>query len=107
LSDETVQQISRPFVWVGIDDLEVKVATHFVGQVAGLDEISLIIGQVLPPILMGTREEIASQAEEIQFVIARPLARINMTPHRAKELIEILNQAVIMNENIRKAESTK
>lgn len=83
-----------PLVWVGVDDLPVQFVNQFVAVVQP-NEVFLTIGTLTPPAIMGDSiEERREQAESIQFVQVKPVARIAFTPERLQELIGILNQTL-------------
>jgi hypothetical protein len=79
-----------PIVWVGADDLPVLHANQFVAQV-DKGEVFLTIGQIVPPAIIGsTVEERRQQAEAIQYVPVKPVARLAFNPARLNELISVL-----------------
>jgi hypothetical protein len=86
---EEPQRVEVPVVWVGADEVPVYFANQFVAQV-DRGECFLTIGQMLPPVLVGTLDERREQAENLQYVTIRPVARIAFTPDRLRELISIL-----------------
>lgn len=88
--EEQPGQIDVPLVWVGAEELPVLYLNQFIAQV-NRGEIFLTLGQVVPPPIVGaTEEERKAQAESIEFVPVKPVARLAFTPGRLQELIQIL-----------------
>jgi hypothetical protein len=86
--------VTRPIVWVGVEDLPVHFVNQFIGVVAP-HEVFLTLGTIVPPPILGaTEEERKAAAESIQFVQVKPVARIALTPARLRELIGVLNQTL-------------
>ena len=84
-----------PLIWVGLDELPVQTATHFVVQISGPEELIFTIGHVAPPMLTGTPEQQIQQAESVAFVQGRPIARVGLTTNRIRELIKLLEEALV------------
>jgi len=82
-------------VWVGLEELPALTANVFIVQNDG-ELVHLSIGQVSPPILIGTPEEQREQLAQVPFVPARPIARVAITPSKARELYELLG-GIIQN----------
>ncbi len=89
MAEEPPARIEIPVVWVGADEVPVFFANQFVAQV-DRGEVFLTIGQLVPPAIIGSGEEAREQAERIQYVPVKPVARIALTPTRLLELIEVL-----------------
>jgi hypothetical protein len=88
--EEQPGQIAVPMVWVGAEELPVLHVNQFLAQV-DRGEIFMAIGQVVPPPLTGTTdEERKAQAESIEFIPVKPVARIAFTPAKLQELIQVL-----------------
>jgi hypothetical protein len=86
--------VQVPVVWVGVDDLPVEFVNQFVGVIQP-NEIFLTFGTLVPPAIIGRSEaERKAQAESIQFLQVRPIARVAMTPTRLRELIGVLKQTL-------------
>ena len=82
--------VQVPVVWVGVEELPVAFANQFVVQV-DRGEVFLTIGQLVPPPIIGaTEEERRAQAENIEFVQVKPVARLVMTPSKLHELATTL-----------------
>lgn len=81
--------IRVPIVWTGVDDVPILYANGFVSQ---FDQEAFIItiGQVAPPALIGTPEEVEEQARELEFITVRPITRLALTPPKMAEFIAIL-----------------
>lgn len=83
--------MSLPLAWVGLEELPIAYANQFVIQFEADASFVLSIGQVTGPALLGeSPEEIQRQAEQIEFVPVRPIARIAMTQKKVQELIGVL-----------------
>lgn len=80
-----------PVVWVGLDEVPIMLANQFVIQ-GGDSELLLTIGQLAPPMLLGSDDERRQQAEAISYVPIRPLCRVSLTAERLAELIDVLSQ---------------
>jgi hypothetical protein len=88
--EEQPGQIGVPLVWVGVEDLPVFFVNQFIGQVDH-GEVFLTVGAVLPPALLApTPEERKVQAESLEFVQVKPVARLGFTPARLRELVSVL-----------------
>lgn len=82
--------IQIPLAWIGVEELPIHLANQFVCQFEQ-QEFILTFGQMSPPALLAdTEEERAEQAEQIDFVPVRPLARLVFTETRLRELIAVL-----------------
>ena len=96
MTDEPEQPdgVAVPIIWVGVDDVPVVFANQFVAQV-DRGEVFLTVGQLVPPAIIGaSEEERRVQAENLQYVPVKPVARIAMTPTRLRELVSILEITV-------------
>ena len=83
------EQVVLRVLWRGLDDTPVVLANQFVAQ-HEQDEIFLTIGQLQPPVLLGTDEERLEQARTLSFLPVNTVARLTLTRARLGELIEIL-----------------
>jgi hypothetical protein len=91
VADEDVQQIQVPIVWTGAENVPILFANGFVVQFdTDLAAYILTVGQLSPPALVGTPEEMREQAERLDFVTVQTIARIAFTPARMTELIGAL-----------------
>jgi len=81
-----------PVVWAGVEDVPILYANTFVCQwdVVSQGGFILTIGQLTPPALIGTPEEVRDQAEQVSYVPVRAIARIGVTRAKLAELIAIL-----------------
>ena len=78
-----------PLTWLDVEDVPVFFANQFVIQYEQ-DEFILTLGQMTPPLLLGTPEEQVDQLENLDFVPVKPLARIAFTRARLRELVQLL-----------------
>lgn len=91
--DDIPEGIAVPVAWLGVEEVPILLATAFVSQFDGqtLDSLTLTVGQVTMPAIMGTTdEERKEQLEQVAFVPIKPIARLGLTPARARELIATL-----------------
>lgn len=88
------EPIQVPVVWVGLEDTPIQLANTFQVQVSAPGEILLNVAQTAPPTLIGTPEERSTQIRALPFVQARTIGRMALTPHRVRELVGILQQAL-------------
>ena len=92
---EQPEQFSVPLVWTGADEIPILFANSFVAQFdIDLGAHILTIGQVAPPALIGTPDEINEQVRELEFVAVKTVARLAFTPTRMQELIGVLQANV-------------
>ncbi len=80
-----------PLTWIGAEDLPVSFANMFVGQVQPEENVFyLTIGQMVPPVLVGTPQEKAEQLKQIAYIPVKPIARLALTRPRLQELAALL-----------------
>ncbi len=90
MSPDAPQILQVPLSWVGYDEVPILYANHFLIQFTPEESFMVGVGQAAPPALVGTPEQIKAQAEQIEYVPVRTLARIGLTPSKVKELIAAL-----------------
>ena len=88
---EDAGRFELPIVFTGVEDVPIYFANHFVVQHQG-DEFFIIVGQVTPPILLGTVDDQRRQASQLTHVPVNVVARIGMNKHRLTELVKILQE---------------
>ena len=81
--------ISLPVVYIGAEDEPILFANQFVIQ-HEKNEFVLTVGQLQPPILLGSPEERKEQAKKLTYVPIKVVARFGLTRQRLAELIEVL-----------------
>ena len=81
--------ITLPVVYVGAEDEPILFANQFVIQ-HEKNEFVLTVGQLQPPILLGSPEERKEQAKKLTYVPIKVVARFGLTRQRLAELIEAL-----------------
>lgn len=95
---EEMQRLDQAFTvqWPGAGAVVIQTANQFLAQidVAGEhpDQLILAIGQVTPPVVLGTPEQKRAQLEEIDEINVNTLARYSITLARLRELIGLLQQ---------------
>lgn len=83
--------IDVPLSWVGYDEVPIAFANHVIVQFQPDGSFVVGIGQATPPPLIGTPEQIAEQAREIEFIPVRTLARVALTAAKMREFIAALS----------------
>ncbi len=84
-----------PVRYVGVDDVPVLLANQFLLQAEQhSDGFIVSIGQLTPPILMGSADEQRQQAQQIPFVPIRIIGRYSLSRERAAALAGLLQQAL-------------
>lgn len=81
--------IELPIVYTSLDDQPVLFANQFAIQF-NQDEFILTVGQLQPPLLLGTPDQQHQQAARLTHVPIRVLARVGMTRARIDELAKLL-----------------
>jgi hypothetical protein len=89
---ENEDSIQVPVVWAGVEDVPILYANTFISQFdpAATGGFIVTIGQLTPPALIGTPDQVREQAEQVSFVPVRAVARIAMTRSKLDELIALL-----------------
>lgn len=85
--------VTVPIVWNAPEDVPILTANTFVCQFDSQDSSGLFIltaGQLTPPALVGTPDEVEQQAREVSFVPVKPILRLGLTPFRLRELVAVL-----------------
>ncbi len=90
MPQEPPQQLDVPLSWIGYDDAPILYANQLLVQFQPEGGFVLALGQATAPPLIGTPEQIAAQAAEIEFVPVRTLARFGMTRAKLQEVIAVL-----------------
>ncbi len=85
-----IGQFEVPLVWVGLEQQPVLMANQFLSQFVVSDEIVVSVGQVTPPVVLGSPEQQAEQLKNVPFVQVRPVVRFGMTKARLREVIKML-----------------
>ena len=79
--------ITLPVTYLGLEDVPILFANQFVIQ-HEKNEFVLTVGQLQPPILLGSPEERMEQAKKLTYVPIKVVARFGLTRQRLAELIE-------------------
>ena len=88
-----------PIKWVDEDNLHTLAANQFVLTTGTpWDEVILSVGQVSPPVLIGTPEEQLTQVKELDFLPVRMLARFSIPTSVAEGLRDLLNRNFPLDE---------
>jgi hypothetical protein len=87
VAEQDPEQIAVPVVWVGVDETPIVFCNQVICQFdQDLETFILTFGQMSPPPLMGTPEEMRQQAEQISFVPVRVVARLSASPAQMAEI---------------------
>lgn len=81
--------ITLPVMYIGTEDEPILFANQFVIQ-HGKNEFILTVGQLQPPILVGSPEHRKEQAKKLTYVPINVVARFGLTRQCLVELIEAL-----------------
>lgn len=92
VSDVSEDSREIPLTWIGIEDVPILTINQMVGQALTRQEYIVTLGQVAPPVLLGTEEQRRQQMEMLTFAAVKPVARIGLTRRRVEELIRILTE---------------
>ncbi len=80
--------------WVGADAVPIVVADEFsLGGGATTNDIVFTIGQVSPPLFVGSPAEQIAQAKETSHVSIRTLSRVSLTPAAVTELARLFTDS--------------
>jgi hypothetical protein len=86
--DDT-DRVRVPVLFVGVDDTPILYGNQFVIQ-HQQNEFILTVGQIAPPMLLGTEEQQREQAKQLDYVAVKVVARLAFTRARLQELIDLL-----------------
>ncbi len=81
--------ITLPIVYTDMEDKPILFANQFVIQ-HQKNEFVLTVGQLQPPILLGSPEERKEQVKKLTYVPIKVVARFGLTRQRLVELVEAL-----------------
>lgn len=81
--------VTLPVVYIGAEDEPILFANQFVIQ-HEKNEFVLTVGQLQPPILLGSPEERKEQAKKLTYVPIKVVARFGLNRQCLVELIEAL-----------------
>ena len=84
MTQENDGGVAIPMVWVANEDVPILFANQFVIQHEH-DEFLLTVGQLQPPIILGTPEERAEQVKMISYVPVNMVARIGFNRDRGNK----------------------
>ena len=90
--------VTVQLTWVGTEEVPVVFVNQMMGQLDDRADIILSFGQMTPPALIGTPEQMAAQAHRLAYVPVKPVARFSMSRSRVVDLINVLNQ-VLQNQS--------
>lgn len=87
MAEHEPDEIAVPIVWVGVEDTPILFCNQFISQFDNdLQTFLLTFGQMSPPALAGTPEQVREQAEQISFVPVKAVARLSVSPSKMAEI---------------------
>ncbi|WP_298443126.1 hypothetical protein [Ferrimicrobium sp.] len=92
------QPVQIPIIWEE-DAGPVRLLSHFVVSVQDENELILMTGQAIPPILKGNEEEQRELLKNFKLPI-KPVVNFSLTPKRVRQLIEVLTVALQRHDEI-------
>src|SRR5438105_104784 len=92
MGEDRPDGVAVPIVWIGPEDVPILFTNAFVSQFDEQGGFILTFGQMTPPAVFGTPDQIAEQVEQIEFVRVKPVARFGLTQSRLQELILLLQE---------------
>jgi hypothetical protein len=101
-SPDRPSSIQIALSWVGYDEVPVIYANQFLLQYQPENSFVMGVGQSTPPAMLGSPEELAEQARQIEFVPVRTLTRLALTEEKMKELVAVLQASLAKAELVRK-----
>jgi len=87
------EPLQLSLAYVDADEVPILTCNNVVVQAHAEEEFILLLGQIAPPILLGSPEEQRAQAEGLEYVPVHVVARVGMTRHRVQEMIRALEDA--------------
>ncbi len=84
-----VGPIAVPVVFIGLEDVPILFVNQFVISFQQ-DEFILTMGQLAPPVLLGSEEEQREQAAQLSYVPVKVVGRVGMNRLRMGELVSLL-----------------
>jgi hypothetical protein len=103
VAQQEPEGIAVPLVWVGVEETPILFCNQMVSQFdQDLETFLITFGQVSPPALMGTPEQMREQVEQIAYLPVRAVARISVSRPRMAELHAVLGANLDNLEQARK-----
>jgi hypothetical protein len=90
LPDRLPEEVSLRLRWVGTEEVPIQFVNRFTGQPGELGEVVVILGQAALPPFLGTPEQQAEQARQVEYVPIKTIARIALTRTGAEQLATML-----------------
>lgn len=85
------EEKTLPLVWLGLEDVEVRTASHLISQFRE-DLFVLNFGFANPPILMGSPEEVRNTLDSMEHVVVTPIARLGLTVSAMESFVGVLQE---------------
>lgn len=87
------EQVAIPVLWEGLDSAEIKFVNQMIAQLGppGHEgEFLLTLGQLHPPVLMGSPDENKDKLESLPFVSVGVVAKVAIPVERVRQLRDLL-----------------
>lgn len=85
----TPDEVAVPLAWTDLDDLDTPLANQFASLF--LEEMFVVtVGNVTPPVFLGSEQARKEQAQELPYLPIRPIARFAMTEAKLEAFIDVL-----------------
>ena len=99
--------VTVQLTWVGTEEVPIAFVNQLMGQLDDRADMILTFGQMTPPALIGTPDEVAAQAHRLAYVPVKPVARFTMSRARATDMLKLLTQLLqnqtVARETLRKS----
>lgn len=93
MDEQAKEAIRLPLIYVGMDEVPLLYGNHFAIQHSKGD-FFLTVGQVQPPILLGSPQEREQIAKKLNYVPVKIVARVGISYDHIVELIQVLQKNV-------------
>lgn len=84
-------EIQLPMVVVGAENVPVMFVNHLIVQ-NDRNEFLLTLGQLTPPLVLGTPEEQADRLRALPYVPVQVIGRFSLTAQRLGEFIKVMQE---------------
>ncbi len=101
--NERSEGISIPLLWEGLDGAEISFVNQMLVQLGppGHEgEFIMSLGQLHPPVLMGSEEENRATLAALPFVTIRVVAKVGLPVARVRELRDLLTRMLEQYERV-------
>lgn len=99
------EEVGIPLVWIGLEELSVQLANQAICQYTPDGQFIVSIGQMAPPVLLGSPEEIRQEVKRLSHIAVKPLLRVNFSESSLRDLLRIIQTNLEQFEAQKKAEA--